>query len=115
MTVPPTILRLLQSATGLRLDGTLVEPSVACEAAKHHSPRPLLVCEYRVTRSRLEPLDGDTVEEGTVWLCGTCSDNVNVALALYDGHDGVLPWQARRELGNLVRAIAERPYGERSA
>jgi hypothetical protein len=115
MTVPPTILRLIQEAGGLALPGILAESPVACEAARHHSPRPLLVKEYRVTKSGLMPLEGIVDERGTVWLCGTCADNISLALALYEAHGGTLPWQARREFGNLVRAIAQRPYLERTA
>jgi hypothetical protein len=114
MSVPPTILRLIGQTGGLGLPGVLAESPVACEAAKHHSPRPLLVREYRVTRTGLEPLDEVTEEKGTVWLCGTCAANIEVALALFEAHDGTLPWQARREFGNLVRAIAQRPYETRT-
>lgn len=115
MTVPPTILRLIAQAGGLVLPGVLAESPVACEAARHHSPRPLLVREYRVTKSGLEVFDGPASEPGTVWLCGTCASNVMVALALFEAHNGVLPWQARREFGNLVRAIAQRPYQKDAA
>lgn len=110
MSVPPTILRLIRQVNGLPLPGILAESPVSCEAAKHHSPRPLIVNEYQVLKDGLEPIFEVTDEPGTAWLCGTCADNVRVALALFEAHDGVLPWQARREFGNLVRAIAQRPF-----
>lgn len=115
MSVPPNVLRLISAVGGLALPGVLAEAPVACEAAKHHSPRPLIVCEYEVRRDGLRLIE--TVEDtpNTVWLCGTCAANVEVALALFASHDGVLPWQARREFGNLVRAIAQRPFEEQSA
>lgn len=110
MSVPPTILRLIDQVHGLSLPGVLAESPVSCEAAKHHSPRPLIVNEYRVLKDGLESIHSVTDEPGTAWMCGTCADNVRVALALFEAHGGVLPWQVRREFGNLVRAIAQRPF-----
>lgn len=115
MTVPPNLLRLIAQVGGLNLPGVLAEAPTACEAAKHHSPRPLLVCEYEVRRDGLRLIEAVEDVPGTVWLCGTCAANVEVALALFASHGGALPWQARREFGNLVRAIAQRPYEEQPA
>lgn len=111
MSVPPTILSLIRKVNGLPLPGILAESPVACEAAKHHSPRPLTVMEYRVHRAGLEPIYtvADSSDD-TAWLCGTCADNIRVAIALFAAHEGDLPWQARREFGNLARAIAQRPF-----
>lgn len=115
--VPPTIARFIREAGGLALSGALVDNPTACEGAKFHSPRPLLVQEYVVTQVTLVACAGVTPQgEQTAWLCGTCADNVRVALALLAAHGGALPWQALREFGNSVRAIAQRAYaGETTA
>lgn len=115
MSVPPNLLRLISQIGGLSLPGVLAESPMACEAAKHHSPRPLLVCEYEVRKEGLRLMEHVEDVPGSVWLCGTCAANVEVALALFASHGGVLPWQARREFGNLVRAIAQKPYEEQPA
>lgn len=115
MSVPPTIARLVSQAGALGLPGLLAVADSACEAAKHHSPRPLLVRAYRVSVEGVNPIDIDQDEPGAVTMCGTCADNVEVAVALFASHGGVLPWQARREFGNLVRAIAQRPFEETAA
>jgi hypothetical protein len=116
VSVPPTILGLIRKVNGLPLPGILAEGGEVCEGAKHHSPRPLIVHEFEVLRDGLRPIE--TIEDdvpGAVWLCATCADNVRVALSLFASHGGALPWEARREFGNLVRAIAQRPYEEQPA
>ena|SRR6476646_5339645 len=115
MSVPPTILSLIQKINGLPLPGILAESDVACEAAKHHSPRPLIVHEFEVLPDGLRTIESVEDVPGSVWLCATCADNVRVALALFASHGGSLPWEARREFGNLVRAIAQRAYKETPA
>lgn len=114
MAVPRTVARLIGEVGGLVLPGILAESPVSCEGAKFHSPQPMLVSEYVVARDGLIEQLGATVPE-SVWLCGTCSANVNVLLSLMAAHNGTLPWEARREFGNLVRAIAMRAYKEGSA
>lgn len=116
MSVPPNLLGLIRKINGLPLPGILAESDVACEGAKHHSPRPLIVQEYEVLKDGLRPIHtiADDVP-GAVYLCATCADNVRVALSLFASHGGVLPWEARREFGNLVRAIAQKPYEEQPA
>lgn len=115
MSVPPTIARLLSQAGALALPGFLAVADTACEAAKHHSPRPLLLRAYLVSAEGVNPIDVGVDESGAVTMCGTCADNVEVAVALFASHGGILPWQARREFGNLVRAIAQRPFEETAA
>lgn len=111
MSVPPTILSLIRQVNGLPLPGILAESDVACEAAKHHSPRPLIVHEFEVSKDGLRCIEGVEAVD-SVWLCATCADNVRLALALFASHGGTLPWEARREFGNLVRAIAQKAYKE---
>lgn len=114
MAVPPTVARLISEVGGLVLPGILAETPVSCEGAKFHSPQPMLVSEFIITRAGLVEHLGATAPD-SVWLCGTCSGNVNVMLSLLAAHGGNLPWEARREFGNLVRAIAMRAYKEGSA
>lgn len=71
-----------------------------CTGAKFHSPTPLLLHEVRL---------GEGPEQ-TVWLCGTCCDNLSVLRHLLVQNDGDLPWAVRREFGNLIRAIALREW-----
>lgn len=68
-----------------------------CEAAKFHSPTPLLVYKRRVG-------------ERTAIICGTCEDNLTVYLKLLEANDGELPWEVRREFGNLLRALAQEEW-----
>lgn len=107
MTVPPTIRSLIADAGGLRLPGILAESELACEGARFHSPRPLVVREYVVRDGAVVIVDGPETHEAGVWLCGTCASNVEVMASLMAAYDGALPWAARREFGNSVRAIAE--------
>jgi hypothetical protein len=115
MSVPPTILSLIRTVGGLALPGALAENGDVCEGAKHHSPRPLIVHEFEVRRDGLRVIEAIEDVPDSVWLCATCADNVRVALALFASHGGALPWEARREFGNLVRAIAQKPYEEQPA
>ena len=108
MSVPPTIARLISEAGGLLLPGVLAQGDEPCEGARFHSPRPMLVREFEATPGGLVEVVGVTERPGTVWLCGLCADNVNVALHLLAAHDGSLPWQARRGFGHSVRSIARR-------
>jgi len=56
---------------------------------------------------RMRSSDND---DEIVYLCGTCADNVNVLLALLNGHDGDVPWPVKRCFGNLVRNVADQAY-----
>lgn len=67
-----------------------------CEGAKFHSPTPLVVEEVIL---------GDGTK---VWLCPTCTANLDVFEALCEANDGELPWPVRREFGNTLRALGER-------
>lgn len=110
MAVPAHIKRLISECHGLPLPGVLTEVQ-GCEGAKFHSPQPLLVREYGLDGALVFPTDGPHTEEyDTVWLCGTCAANLTVLLCLLKAHDGDLPWEARREFGNLVRALGMRAW-----
>lgn len=110
MSVPPTIKALISEAKGLSLPGILAEAELVCEGARFHSPRPLVVREYVVRGSKVTPVEGLDAPEDAVWLCGTCASNVEVMSSLLDAYNGALAWEARREFGNSVRAIAERGW-----
>lgn len=96
MPLPTTIREMLAPehayhpdlAPGMPLDG-------ACMGAKHHSPRPLLLHEV------------DLPNGEHAMLCGTCKDNLATLVYLLRLHrDGMMPWTARREFGNQIRALA---------
>lgn len=110
MAVPTNIRRLIKEAHGVPLPGVLTEVQ-QCEGAKFHSPQPLLVREYGLDGAVLYPNDGEhSAVHDTVWLCGTCASNLTVLLCLLRAHGGDLPWEARREFGNLVRALGMRAW-----
>lgn len=96
MAVPPTILRLLCSVV-LPSPGVLAD-GYNCEGSKFHSPQPLTVTEYNLG------------EDETVMLCGTCTGNLQVLMSLLEAHNGQLAWEARREFGNIIRALGLRSY-----
>jgi hypothetical protein len=110
MSVPPTIRSLIAEARGLSLPGILAEAELVCQGARFHSPRPLVVREYVVRGGKVIPVDTTESPEDSVWLCGTCASNVEVMTSLLVAYNGSLSWQARREFGNDVRAIAERGW-----
>lgn len=108
MAVPPTIKRLIRECGGLDVPGMLTEVQ-GCEGAKFHSPQPLLVRQYGLDGAALYATD-DRAATATVWLCGTCAANLTVLLCLLKAHQGDLPWEARREFGNLIRALGMRAW-----
>lgn len=110
MSVPPTIKTLISEARGLSLPGILAEAELVCQGARFHSPRPLVVREYVVRLGQVMPVEGLDSPEDAVWLCGTCASNVEVMTCLLTAYNGSLSWEARREFGNSVRAIAERGW-----
>lgn len=74
---------------------------VACEGAKYHSPTPLVVEPVLLSATM------------TVMLCGTCRDNVGTFLALMTASNGSLPWEVRREFGNLIRSLGQSAWEKR--
>lgn len=64
-----------------------------CQGSKFHSPRPMVV----------HPFPMPHVPGEMIYLCGTCSDNVRLLLALES--QGEVPWTVKRCFGNLVRAV----------
>lgn len=65
-----------------------------CQGSKFHSPRPMVVHPFPMPHTPGEK----------IYLCGTCSDNVRLLLALLG--QGDVPWTVKRCFGNLVRAVA---------
>ena len=96
MPVPKHVRATLAETDTSALPGTLSYDR-ECAGAKFHSPTPLLLTEV-------------ALGEESVWLCGTCCDNLRVLQHLLAEHDGDLPWTVRREFGNLIRAIALRSW-----
>jgi hypothetical protein len=62
----------------------------------------MIVQSFEIARSE----DQDEI----VYLCGTCTDNVKVLLALLRARGGDVPWTVKRCFGNLVRGVAEQVY-----
>lgn len=64
-----------------------------CQGSKFHSPRPMVVHPFPMPHAPGE----------LIYLCGTCSDNVRLLLALQE--QGEVPWRVKRCFGNLIRAV----------
>lgn len=97
MSVPTPIARSLIETGGIDLPGRVLAEHAACAGAKFHSPSPLTLREIAFGTE-------------SVWLCGTCSDNLLVLLGMLKSRDGDLAWETRRCFGNLLRAIGLRVY-----
>lgn len=94
--IPGSVLLLIQDTPGAELPGTTTDQHT-CQGAKYHSPTPMIV--------RPLQLGGEIV-----YLCGTCTDNVQVLASLLRGRQGDVPWPVRRCFGNLVRGVAGEVY-----
>jgi hypothetical protein len=92
MTFPQRVQAALAETDTTGLPG-LLALGRACVGAKFHSPNPLILHEVKVGSEAL-------------LLCGTCQTNLEVLQHLLVQNGGDLPWQVRREFGNLIRAIA---------
>jgi hypothetical protein len=88
--LPERTAKLLATVDTSHLPGTLAEEH-SCVGAKFHSPTPLIVHQVDVGGR-------------TVWMCGTCRDNLAVYQTVL-AHDP--EWRTRREFGNALRAVAE--------
>lgn len=110
MPVPPNIAKAAE-----RLSVQDLATEHECVGSKFHSPAPLIVREYIVFREGLAVPDGPIDESETVRLCGTCKDNLNVLLRLLTLNNGVLPWETRREFGNVIRDHAKTVWGDAHA
>ena len=64
----------------------------SCQGSKFHSPTPLVV--RRVT-----------INSRSIFLCGTCQDNVQLLLDLGSVEDSPLPWVVLREFGTKIRDL----------
>lgn len=94
--IPGEVLSFVEETPLAELPGV---PTVqhTCQGAKFHSPRPMIVHAF-------------PIEDEIVYLCGTCSDNVQVLLTLLKGHNGQIPWPVQRHFGNLARSVAYQVY-----
>lgn len=90
--IPGEVLALIEGTPGLELSGTPTTKDVNCQGAKFHSPRPMVVHAF-------------TTSDKTVYLCGTCVDNVGLLRSLIGATE--VPWTVRRCFGNNVRQVAD--------
>ena len=89
---PPAVESLLRQFDSHR---EASNPNVhPCEGAEFHSPRPLKVHGYRITGGH------------NFWLCGTCKDNIDTYIYLWEQNNG-LDWAIQRCFGNHVRRISD--------
>lgn len=88
--IPGEVLAHIEGSPALELPGVLTNAH-ECQGSKFHSPRPMVVHPF--------PALGEMI-----YLCGTCSDNVRLLLALQA--QGEVPWTVKRCFGNLIRAVA---------
>lgn len=64
-----------------------------CEGSRFHSPTPLVTSEVGLEGAR------------TVWLCGTCENNLGVFVLLAESAKAPLPWPLLRGFGNQIRIL----------
>jgi hypothetical protein len=64
-----------------------------CQGAKFHSPNPLEV--HRVL-----------IRQASVYLCGTCRDNLSLLQDLLKAEGGSIDWVVYREFGTRIRDLA---------
>ncbi|GAA4992520.1 hypothetical protein GCM10025792_47050 [Pseudonocardia tropica] len=89
--IPDPVMVELADVPMSRIPGVLATDGVACQAAKFHSPTPLL----------LHPV---VVDDREFLLCGVCRDQLAV-LQLVGGT--AAPWPVRRSFGNALRHLLE--------
>jgi hypothetical protein len=99
--IPGEVIGLIKETSSIILPG-LPTDQHECQGAKFHSPRPMIVQSFEISRS--------TGQDEIVYLCGTCTDNVKVLLALLRARNGDVPWTVKRCFGNLVRGVAGQVY-----
>lgn len=105
MTVPPTMLALIHQVGGLQVQGVLADTQ-ECEGSKYHTPSPLVLRPYTLSSfKKIEMVPTDDDDEKAIWLCGTCVANLNIFLSLMEATEGNMPWEVRREFGNLIRLL----------
>lgn len=103
------MLALIENVGGVDVSGVLAEYQ-DCQGSKYHTPNPLILRCYVVRweqgsgrRTKLQPCEDS--DQDFVWLCGTCASNLDIFLSLMDATDGNVPWETRREFGNLIRSL----------
>lgn len=108
--LPPNIQSLLYGGGDWRLPGA---DDQVCEGAKFHSPRPLFVEVFPLVLASWwgGPVKPTLLLDApSVWLCGTCRDNLYILLQMIGTTHGDLDWAVRREFGNDLRALAVRGW-----
>lgn len=103
--IPGQVLALIEDTPSAELPGIPTDQHT-CQGAKFHSPRPMVVHPFHMHRA--------DSEDEIVYLCGTCSDNVQVLLTLLKGNKGEVSWPIKRHFGNLARAVADQAYAHPS-
>jgi hypothetical protein len=91
--IPREVLTLIEESPHMELPGIPTREH-ECQGSKFHSPRPMVVHPFPMPHTPGE----------MIYLCGTCSDNVRLLLALEA--QGEVPWTVKRCFGNLIRAVA---------
>lgn len=91
--IPGEVLAHIEGSPRTEVPGVLASEHT-CQGSKFHSPRPMVV----------HPVPMPHAPGGMIYLCGTCSDNVRLLLALQE--QGPVPWTVQRCFGNLIRAVA---------
>jgi len=105
MPLPEHVRALLDEGGDWHLPG---EVEGECEGSRYHSPTPLLVSTVPLVPP--EWTGKGSAASPRVVLCGTCRDNLTVLQRILLAKDGDIPWQARREFGNTIRAIGDRGW-----
>lgn len=84
-----------------------------CAGSRFHSPTPLVLNQIVLNPAwvqTIRPGDRYHGDHRTEWLCSTCADNVHVYLRLLESTEGNVPWEVRREFGNMIRSLGDEAW-----
>jgi hypothetical protein len=82
-------------------------PGRECAGSKFHSPTPLAS-----GLADLADIFSMSIREGDdpIWLCPNCLANLRIFVRLLMASDGALPWETRRQFGNLIRELGTKAW-----
>lgn len=82
-------------------------PGKECAGSKFHSPTPL-VC-VQVDLADLFMIS-PALNADPLWTCPNCLINLRIFVRLLIASDGALPWETRRQFGNLIRELGVKTW-----
>jgi hypothetical protein len=82
-------------------------PGRECAGSKFHSPTPL-ACVQVDLADLFVALTDDGADP--LWVCPNCLLNLRIFVLLLIASGGSLPWETRRQFGNLIRELGARTW-----